>query len=45
MIYNEEYETMPREGLEAIQLRRLQTTVDRCTTQCLSIKSVSMRRV
>ena len=29
MIYNEEYETMPREGLEAIQLRRLQTTVDR----------------
>jgi phenylacetate-CoA ligase len=29
MIYNEEYETMPREALEAIQLRRLQTTVDR----------------
>ena len=29
MIYNEEYETMPREALEAIQLRRLQTTVAR----------------
>ena len=29
MIYNEEYETMPREALEAIQLRRLQRTVDR----------------
>jgi phenylacetate-CoA ligase len=29
MIYNEEYETMPREALEAIQLRRLQTTVGR----------------
>lgn len=29
MIYNEEYETMPREALEAIQLRRLQKTVDR----------------
>jgi phenylacetate-CoA ligase len=29
MIYNEEYESMPREALEAIQLRRLQTTVDR----------------
>ena len=29
MIYNEEYETMPREALEAIQLRRLQTTVER----------------
>ena len=29
MIYNEEYETMPREALEAIQLRRLQTTVSR----------------
>lgn len=29
MIYNEEYETMPREALEAIQLRRLQTTVTR----------------
>ena len=29
MIYNDEYETMPREALEAIQLRRLQTTVAR----------------
>ena len=29
MIYSEEYETMPREALEAIQLRRLQTTVAR----------------
>ena len=29
MIYNEEYETMPREALEAIQLRRLQTTLSR----------------
>lgn len=29
MIYNMEYETMPREALEAIQLRRLQTTVER----------------
>ncbi len=29
MIYDEEYETMPREALEAIQLRRLQTTVAR----------------
>jgi phenylacetate-CoA ligase len=29
MIYNEEYETMPREALEAIQLRRLQRTVAR----------------
>jgi phenylacetate-CoA ligase len=29
MIYDEEYETMPREALEAIQLRRLQTTVTR----------------
>ena len=29
MIYNEEYETMPREALEAIQLRRLQATVSR----------------
>jgi len=27
MIYNEEYETMPREALEAIQLRRLQSAV------------------
>lgn len=29
MIYNIEYETMPREALEALQLRRLQSTVDR----------------
>ncbi len=29
MIYNMEYETLPREALEAIQLRRLQTTLDR----------------
>ena len=29
MIYNEEYETMPREALEAIQLRRLQSVVAR----------------
>lgn len=29
MIYNIEYETMPREALTAIQLRRLQTTVER----------------
>lgn len=29
MIYNIEYETMPREALEAIQLRRLQATVER----------------
>lgn len=29
MIYDVEYETMPREALEAIQLRRLQTTVER----------------
>jgi len=29
MIYNMEYETMPREALEAIQLRRLQSTVER----------------
>jgi len=29
MIYNDEYESMPREALEAIQLRRLQTTVAR----------------
>ena len=29
MIYNEEYETMPRAALEAIQLKRLQTTVAR----------------
>lgn len=29
MIYNMEYETMPREALEALQLRRLQETVER----------------
>jgi phenylacetate-CoA ligase len=29
MIFNMEYETMPREALEAIQFRRLQTTVER----------------
>jgi phenylacetate-CoA ligase len=29
MIYNIEFETMPREALEAIQLRRLQATVER----------------
>ncbi len=29
MIYNIEYETMPREALEAIQLRRLQATMER----------------
>ncbi|MCE5244801.1 MAG: phenylacetate--CoA ligase [Syntrophobacteraceae bacterium] len=29
MIYNIEYETMPREALEAIQLRRLQATLER----------------
>jgi len=29
MIYNIEYETMPREALEALQLRRLQETVER----------------
>ncbi len=29
MIYNIEYETMPREALEAIQLRRLQVTLGR----------------
>jgi phenylacetate-CoA ligase len=29
MIYNEEFETMPREALEAIQSRRLQATVAR----------------
>lgn len=28
-IFNMEYETMPREALEAIQLRRLQTTLER----------------
>jgi len=29
MIFNMEFETMPREGLEAIQLRRLQATLER----------------
>jgi phenylacetate-CoA ligase len=29
MIYDMEFETMPREALEAIQLRRLQTTLER----------------
>ncbi len=29
MIYDVEFETMPREALEAIQLRRLKTTLDR----------------
>jgi phenylacetate-CoA ligase len=29
MIYNEEFETMPREALEAIQMRRLQTAAAR----------------
>ncbi len=29
MIYNEEFETLPREALEAIQLRRLKNTVER----------------
>ena len=29
MIYNVEYETMPRDALESIQLRRLQATVER----------------
>ncbi len=29
MIFNMEYETMPREALEAIQIRRLQTTLSR----------------
>ena len=29
MIYNEEFETMPREALESIQLRRLQATMAR----------------
>jgi phenylacetate-CoA ligase len=28
-IFDTDFETMPREGLEAIQLRRLQTTIDR----------------
>ena len=29
MIYNEEYETLPREALEALQLKRLQQVVNR----------------
>ena len=29
MIYDIEYETMPREALESIQLRRLKATIDR----------------
>ena len=29
MIWNEEYETLPREALEALQLKRLQTQVER----------------
>ena len=29
MIYNEEFETLPREALEAIQLRRLKNTLER----------------
>ena len=29
MIFNIEYETMPREALEAIQVRRLQATLGR----------------
>lgn len=29
MIYNIEFETLPREALEAIQLRRLQVTAQR----------------
>lgn len=29
MIYNEEYETLPREALEALQLKRLQAQVER----------------
>ncbi|MDL2269154.1 phenylacetate--CoA ligase [Desulfosarcina sp. OttesenSCG-928-A07] len=32
MIYDIEYETMPREALEAIQIRRLQTTLQRVYT-------------
>ncbi len=32
MIWNEEYETMPREALEAIQLKRLQAVVERVYT-------------
>ena len=29
MIWNEEFQTLPREALEALQLKRLQTTVER----------------
>jgi len=29
MIYNEEYETLPREALEALQLKRLQSQIER----------------
>ncbi|HEY5498473.1 MAG TPA: phenylacetate--CoA ligase, partial [Syntrophales bacterium] len=29
MIYNEEFETLPREALEALQLKRLQQVVQR----------------
>ena len=29
MIYNEEFETLPREALEALQLKRLQQVVNR----------------
>jgi phenylacetate-CoA ligase len=29
MIYNEEYETLPREALEALQLKRLQSQLER----------------
>ena len=33
MIWNEEFETLPREALEALQLKRLHGLVDRvCTT-------------
>ena len=43
MIYNEEYEAMPREALEAIQLRRLQTTVARVYNTVPYSRSDSMR--
>ena len=29
MIYNEEFETLPREALKALQLKRLQQTLQR----------------
>jgi len=29
MIYNDEYETLPREALNALQLKRLQQVVNR----------------